>query len=107
MTIITALVKPQTLNAVKMALRKIVAIGRITYSESYVISVNSTGTIPDAMMTEITVVVTDDLAEQTAQAIREAAATASPDNGGFICIVTTPPDHIIDIATGKRGPDAL
>ena len=112
MKLVTAVVKPFRLDEVKVALGEI-GVHAMTVSEVQGFgrqgghSETYRGTeyqVTFTPKTKVEVVVADEVADATVDAIVEAAATGKIGDGK---VWVTHVDHVVRIRTGEAGPDAL
>ncbi|WP_132993665.1 P-II family nitrogen regulator [Gordonia zhaorongruii] len=112
MKLITAIVKPFTLEDVKAALEQIGVVGMTVsevqgygrqkgHTEVYRGAEYSVDFVPKV---RVEVVVDDELMEQVVETIVDSARTGKIGDGK---VWVTPVDSIIRVRTGERGPDAI
>ncbi len=112
MKLITAIVKPFTLDDVKTALEQLGVLGMTVsevqgygrqkgHTEVYRGAEYSVDFVPKV---RVEVVVDDTIADKVIAVVVEAARTGKIGDGKVWC---SPVDTIVRVRTGERGPDAL
>ncbi|GAA4661359.1 P-II family nitrogen regulator [Gordonia humi] len=112
MKLITAIVKPFTLEDIKAALEQVGIVGMTVsevqgygrqkgHTEVYRGAEYAVDFVPKV---RVEVVVDDDLIDQVTETIVDAARTGKIGDGK---VWVTPVDTIIRVRTGERGPDAI
>ncbi|GEE02439.1 putative nitrogen regulatory protein P-II [Gordonia spumicola] len=112
MKLVTAIVKPFTLEDVKAALEQIGIVGMTVsevqgygrqkgHTEVYRGAEYAVDFVPKV---RVEVVVDDDVLDQVTETIVEAARTGKIGDGK---VWVTPVDAVIRVRTGERGPDAI
>lgn len=112
MKLITAIVKPFTLEDIKAALEQIGIVGMTVsevqgygrqkgHTEVYRGAEYAVDFVPKV---RVEVIVDDDLLDQVTETIVDAARTGKIGDGK---VWVTPVDTIIRVRTGERGPDAI
>ncbi len=112
MKLITAIVKPFTLDDVKTALEQLGVLGMTVsevqgygrqkgHTEVYRGAEYSVDFVPKV---RVEVVVDDTIADKVIDVVVEAARTGKIGDGKVWC---SPVDTIVRVRTGERGPDAL
>ena len=112
MKLITAIVKPFTLEDVKAGLEQIGIVGMTVsevqgygrqkgHTEVYRGAEYAVDFVPKV---RVEIVVDDEMAEQAADTIVDAARTGKIGDG---TVWVTPVESIIRVRTGERGPEAL
>ncbi|GAC79816.1 MULTISPECIES: P-II family nitrogen regulator [Gordonia] len=112
MKLVTAIVKPFTLEDVKAALEQIGIVGMTVsevqgygrqkgHTEVYRGAEYAVDFVPKV---RVEVIVDDDVLDQVTETIVEAARTGKIGDGK---VWVTPVESIIRVRTGERGPDAI
>ena len=112
MKLITAIVKPFTLEDVKAALEQVGIVGMTVsevqgygrqkgHTEVYRGAEYAVDFVPKV---KVEVVVDDELIDQVTETIVEAARTGKIGDGK---VWVTPVESVIRVRTGERGPDAI